>query len=1018
MARPHTPNQPPALPPIHEAAALHRAGRLAEAAALYSKILKKNPRDPDALHLLGLSLHQQGNTKDGLAWVVKALQVRDDFPDAHANATIMAADLGELKVAEHHARKTLAYRKNAATYTNLGRLLRAQERYDEALAAFRAAHECNPRDAEGYISYARALRMTNDMPAMLAVAEAGLKISPDHPTLHLLASEAHFGVGALKAGWHAYQNRFRSLENRTPPKPYAIPMWQGENLSGRTLLIWAEQGPGDEIMYASMYADAVAQAGRCIIQCTPRLAPLMQRSFPDVLIFDRDLKPEECAGIDFQIPAASLGEWLRASRDSFPASPGYLKADLELRTTLRQRYLSGNKDGVLVGIAWRSANTTNAADKSLNLLEWGPILNVPGVTFVNLQYGDCALEVSEASRGFGVPIIHDTLVDPLKDMDAFAAQVAAMDLVVSSSNTAAHVAGALGVPTVCILPYSLDHGRRWYWLAENGRTPWYPSLRLLMQRRPGQWLDVVRDAGLAVLEAASPALENAQAYYRRMISAFASATQSDGAERICEHMARDPRLAAEAYLNIAELRRTALDADGVFAACEKAIAADPGFWAAYNLKSATLSDLNRFDEAIATGLQGLEHNASSYLLHSSLGRAHHHLGHYEQSLHHLRLALEHAPPGNASAVDGLSVNYALVLHDSGQRDKALETIEGVIARSPEHVEAHYNRGLFLLARERWLEGWQEFKWRLKRPNAVITHALFPHIKPWNGEPLAGKKVLIWMEHGLGDEIIASTMLSDAIAAAKKVVVLCTDRLVPVFRRSFPGVTVEALAQPLPHAAMASNFDFQLPAWDLGLAFRRAPGDFPVRPKTLTADARRAATLRKRYTDLHPGNVVVGISWASGLNQEMGWLKANQLRWWQPILQVPGVTFVDLQYGDHASTRAAIRDELGVEIFKDDSIDPLKDMDAFAAQAAAMDLVISTSNTLVHTAGALGTPAWVLTAQGRGQLWYWLYERPDSPWYSSVRLLRQETSGDWTHPIARCARDLDQLVQTRKASGTS
>ncbi len=1010
-------NLPPSQP-IHEAAALHRAGRLAEAVEGYRKILKKTPHEPDALHLLGVALMQQGDPREGLVWVTKALKVRDDFPDAHANAALIAERLGDLKLAEYHAGKAVEHRSNVATYTALGRLLAAQGRSEEALATLRTGHELHPNDIEGYVSYARGLRVTDDLRTMLAVAEAGLRLVPDHPTLELLAAEAHFGLGQFSAGWLAYRYRFQSLENRIPAKAYTLPAWQGEDLTQRTLLIWAEQGPGDEIMYANMYADAIARAKCCVIQCSPRLAPVIKRSFPTAVIFDRDLTPDELAKIDMQTPAASLGEWLRSSRESFPTTAGYLKADAELTEKLRAKYLADNKEYLLVGIAWRSTNTNGAAEKSLNLLEWGPILKVPGAIFVNLQYGDTAAERDNASRGFGAPIIHDPSIDPLKDMDSYAAQVAAMDLVVSSSNTAVHVAGALGIPTVCMLPRSLDQGRRWYWLADGNRTPWYPSLRLLQQTEPGQWLDVIRDAGFAVIETTRAGRDDLATYYRSMIAGFAAMKRPRDAEAVCEHMARDPALAAEAYLNIAELRRRALDADGVFAACEKSIAANPGDWTAYNVKGTTLADLHRFDEAISVFKQALEFNPRSHMLHTNLGRAFHNLGRNAEALHHHSLALDCVPPEKSNAVDAITLNYAVALNDSGKAGQALELLSGLVDRKPDHADAHYNRSLILLAQQNWQEGWREFGWRLKRQNAPVYYKYFPNIKPWSGEPLAGKKILIWTEQGIGDEILAATMIPDLLAVARKVVILCSGRLIPLFRRSFPGVEAEELKAPVPQIAMASDFDYQMPMWDLGLAFRRTAEDFPARPHILAADAPHTAALRKRYASVRPGNLLVGISWASPINQEMGWLKASQLHSWQPILEVPGVTFVNLQYGDQRPTLARIRNTLGAEILNDEAIDPLKDMDSYSAQVAAMDLVISTSNTLVHTAGALGIPTWVLLASGRGQIWYWLTERPDSPWYSSVRLIRQDIPGDWTQPIARCAHDLQRLVQEKKRSGTS
>ncbi len=151
---------------------------------------------------------------------------------------------------------------------------------------------------------------------------------------------------------------------------------------------------------------------------------------------------------------------------------------------------------------------------------------------------------------------------------------------------------------------------------------------------------------------------------------------------------------------------------------------------------------------------------------------------------------------------------------------------------------------------------------------------------------------------------------------------------------------------------------------------------------------------------------------------MGWLKSTNLADWAPILSTPGATFVNLQYGDWASTLADIRAGTGVEIVDDPDIDPLQDMDAFAAQVAAMDLVISVSNTTVHVAGGLGVPTWVMPAQGRGRMWYWFHGRTDCPWYSSVRMIERpsaamETDTDgWRPQVERCARDLQDWIKTR------
>jgi len=1016
MSGRHTTLKPLVTALLQDAAALHRTGQLAAAEDIYCKILKKDPRNPDALHLLGLVVAQRGDAPGGRALVEKALAVRDDFPDAHINAAVMASQASDWPRAEHHARQAVVHRPNLDTHRTLASILLAQGRRDDAIAVLRAASEREPGNVEARAAHGRALRLADDMHMLLSVAQGGLALAPDHPTLHLLCAEAYFGLEQFQDGWREYLHRFRALEARVADKGYSLPFWSGEDLSERTILVWAEQGPGDEVMYANMYADVIARARRCIIQCSPRLMPLMRRSFPGAEHVDRDLTTGELAGIDYQCPAGNLGEWLRPRPDTFPDHQGYLRADPQTREALRARYLEGAAGQLLVGIAWRSAGVTEAAEKSVNILDWGPILQVPHVKFVNLQYGDCAQELAEVARGFKVGVIDDRSIDSFRDLDAYAAQVAAMDMVVSSSNTAAHFAGALGIPTLCMLPESLGRGRRWYWFSRDGRSLWYPSTRLFIKSEPGQWLHVIRDAGLALLDAVTLRGVSPVPYLRSMAKAFADMGRPADAEVLYRHMTRTTPHVAEGYYFVAELKKKALDAEGAFENLDRALAADPAFWHAHNSKGSLLAALNRFSEAIDVYRAGLRQNEASPELHNNLGKALAWLGRCHEARAHYERALELAPPGSYAA-NAIALNYAGALNDSGESSRALAALGALIDEQPSHVDAHYNRAQILLSMERYDEGWREFAWRLKRPEANVRPEAFPHIKPWAGEPLSGKKILIWTEQGIGDEILVATMIPDAIAAARKVVVLCSKRLVPLFRRSFPTAHVDERTEPLPRSALARDFDFQMSLSDLGLAFRTSSDSFPKRRSTLVADEARRKILRARYAGIRPGNVLVGLSWSSEKNHEIGWLKGNRLEAWQPILQTPDVTFVNLQYGDQSETLARVREQAGIDVTWDRSIDPLKDMDGFAAQVAAMDAVVSVSNTTVHTAGALGIPVNVMLGHGRGRLWYWFQQGSDSPWYPSARLFRSGPDG-WAETIGRCAQDLRARVSAMKASGTA
>jgi ADP-heptose:LPS heptosyltransferase len=294
-------------------------------------------------------------------------------------------------------------------------------------------------------------------------------------------------LGRFGGGWRDYQSRVRARigsVSLAADKP-----WDGSALTGKKLLVWTEYGLGDEIMFAGLLPEIVAQADHCTIVCAPRLLKLFRRSFPRAAILAHGA--EIGGAFDARLPLTDAAQLLRRSFADFPRHAGYLSADLALRDTLRARYRSGGKP--LVGISWRSHGAAASPFKSTALSDWTPVLSAPDVTFVSLQYGDCAQEIAAARAATGASIIHDAGIDPNGDLDGYMAQVAAMDLVISVSNTAVHAAGALGRPTWAMIPEG--QGAHWYWFRGRDDSPWYPSVQLLRQRTPRDWRQLLDLAG-------------------------------------------------------------------------------------------------------------------------------------------------------------------------------------------------------------------------------------------------------------------------------------------------------------------------------------------------------------------------------------------------------------------------------------------------------------------------------------------------------------------------------------------
>jgi tetratricopeptide (TPR) repeat protein len=292
-------------------------------------------------------------------------------------------------------------------------------------------------------------------------------------------------LGDFARGWRHQGNKWRGGELKKHPRSFACPLWQGEPLEGRRLLVWSEQGLGDQIMYAGMFAELAAQGA--VFESHPRLASLFARSFAPATVLARGDARLAAMPFDFHAPMSALGEYLRASWEAFPRHAGYLKPDAERRAAWRAR-LDGLGAGLKVGVSWRGGTAhTGGAARSSTLDDWRALLGLRGARFVSLQYGKCEPEV-ERLRAGGVALAH--WPEAIDDFEECAALVSELDLVVSVTTTVVHLAGALGKPVWVLVPARPG----WRYLLEGEAMPWYPSARLLRQSREGGWPAVISRA--------------------------------------------------------------------------------------------------------------------------------------------------------------------------------------------------------------------------------------------------------------------------------------------------------------------------------------------------------------------------------------------------------------------------------------------------------------------------------------------------------------------------------------------
>ena len=469
---------------LEEAMAAHRRGDDAAAAAGYRAALALQADNADALHLLG-TIMARSAPEEGIALIERALAVNPHSFEAHLNLANTFAKLLRMTKAELHFHA--AHKLNptsGAAISGLGSALLHLGRYTQAEPFLRESLRRDPKSALALLNMATLMDATDRGDQALQFYDLLLEVHPDHSEGHHHQSLAFLLRGQFAEGWAKHGWRVKC--HPTFHGQFKFPYWGGEPLRGRKILVWTELGPGEEILVGTMIPDLLTAGAHVVLLCSPRMAPIFARSFPsvDVLAGQMPCDPKILDGIELQASIAELG---RALRPSFSAFGGgtLLMAQADRTADLRRRYKAVAGDNLLVGLSWQSKNSLLEDAKSVPLREWAPILMCPGVTFVSLQYGDVAMEVAEVKRELGIEVIVDVEINPLNSLDDFAAQVAAVDRVVSVSNTTAHMGGALGRPVSVLIPS--NHGRIWYWFLERNDSPWYPDVRLFRQHPVRGW---------------------------------------------------------------------------------------------------------------------------------------------------------------------------------------------------------------------------------------------------------------------------------------------------------------------------------------------------------------------------------------------------------------------------------------------------------------------------------------------------------------------------------------------------
>jgi len=488
------------------AAAFHGLGRLAEAASLFAAILEHNaehlpslqrlaairryqgrleesrellerasvifPDSADVQNSLGNTLNALGRTEEAVAAYRRAAELRADFPEAYLNLANSLKALGRYEEAAGAYRRATALRSDyAEAHTNLGVVLDRLHRLEEALASFLAAAEFDGGTRLSFDNVGLALSALNRHEEALLFFERARAAEPEaaEPVFH--AGIARLAMGDFERGWRDYEARLR-MPGRRVTSEFPQPAWDGKgDIAGKTILLHAEQGLGDTILFSRYLPEVVKTGARVVVEVQKPLAGLMSGMAGVAQVVTPG---EGVPAFDVHASFGSLPGIFGTTVATIPGREGYFRVP------------KAAGGGGMIGVCW-AGNPKYALDyrRSVPLEIFSRLFGVEGARFVSLQKD---LRTGDERILPGVGNLDLALIQTVEGLADTAALLARMDLVITVDTVIAHLAGALGRPVWVLLPFSAY----WVWGRAREDCDWYARTRLFRQEKAGDWEAVLK----------------------------------------------------------------------------------------------------------------------------------------------------------------------------------------------------------------------------------------------------------------------------------------------------------------------------------------------------------------------------------------------------------------------------------------------------------------------------------------------------------------------------------------------
>jgi tetratricopeptide (TPR) repeat protein len=938
--------------------------------ALARKILLIDDRSVEALNDLAWALlYQGGNPEEVLEVTDRALAVEPNEPHAMALREVALRRAGRSEEARSLWQSILdicsADWEESRPFCEVYYWLNQTDRARDIIMAFIAA---NPDRPDGLKDLANLIMNDGEFIQAQEILDRAAEMAPDNMTVRMVRGLNAFRLGDYRLGLELYEARWHR-DAFDKPWNVPVPEWNGDKLDGR-LLVYSEQGIGDYVMYALLFKELRQYARSITIEVNPRIASLFRRSFPDMRVIDRNALPVDWNPADYaaKVAMGDLPARLNVDLENMPHREGFLIAEPSLALKLRAKYQALFPGKRLIGISWRSGNRDSATIRSIDLSLMKPIFETPDCAFISLQYGDISRDIETLKAETGHEIHWDREVDPLHFLDPFAAQVAAMDQIISVDNSTVHFAGAIGTPCWVILPVNSD----WRWLAERTSSIWYDSLELFRLQPGDGWEKLIARAARKLREIGSEPLIDAQA-------------------KMClrcgeELLRRGVVAQAEDYFRwlLQTGRHTAAAFHGVGIAAQKAQKFEDA--AAILGRAAELADRIDYKADWSVALFDAGHRDAAERLARNLTR---------QSDDPTALMAMGQILAAKGLPDQATDYFARILRTDPSHVIARFVLAGLQAAQGDSELAHRNLSRLVQAAPdlpapraalaeidlrdgREEAGWSNFAWRFgmapeELPGHLAMMAPADRPKSWSGGKVRKRRLFLRAERTAMEQLLFASLLPELRKDSRAILAESDPAVLPILNSAFSDISFAAAGSLTPARLMEDRIQLASSLGDLAPAYPRVAGSWL--PYDHGAAAARRATLSTKH--------LVGLSWRP-TNSALGGLEPIA-----PLLELPGILWVALPTGPVAPAIAQLLSGQGDALIFDPRM-AQEGLAALADRIATLDLLISTEDLAATLAGALGKPVWKIA--GAADHWSWLADGATSKWHPGARIFRASGSG--------------------------